>query len=105
MSESNDENTTTENVNTTTDNTNTQQHSYPTVLKDRLQKRKKKNKKPYSDSGVRRKTPISSMIIPKKDENINNDIDFKKDYLLIESTNIINDYLNLNKKILVSKVE
>ena len=41
----------------------------------------------------------------KKDENINNDIDFKKDYLLIESTNIINDYLNLNKKILVSKVE
>jgi carboxyl-terminal processing protease len=41
----------------------------------------------------------------KKDENINNDIDFKKDYLLIESANIINDYLNLNKKILVSKVE
>lgn len=58
-------------IDTTTDNTNTQQHSYPTVLKDRLQKRKKKNKKPYSDSGVRRKTPISSMIIPKKDENIN----------------------------------
>ena len=41
----------------------------------------------------------------KIDENINNDIDFKKDYLLIESANIINDYLNLNKKILVSKVE
>ena len=41
----------------------------------------------------------------KKDENINNDIDFKEDYLLIESANIINDYLNLNKKILVSKVE
>ena len=41
----------------------------------------------------------------KKDENINNDIDFKKDYLLIESANIINDYLNLNKKILFSKVE
>ena len=41
----------------------------------------------------------------KIDENINNDIDFKKDYLLIESTNIINDYLNLNKKILFSKVE
>jgi carboxyl-terminal processing protease len=41
----------------------------------------------------------------KKGENINNDIDFKRDYLLIESTNIINDYLNLNKKILVSKVE
>jgi carboxyl-terminal processing protease len=41
----------------------------------------------------------------KKNENINNDIDFKKDYLLIESANIINDYLNLNKKILVSKVE
>jgi len=41
----------------------------------------------------------------KIDENINNDIDFKKDYLLIESTNIVNDYLNLNKKILVSKVE
>ena len=41
----------------------------------------------------------------KIDENINNDIDFKKDYLLIESANIVNDYLNLNKKILVSKVE
>ena len=41
----------------------------------------------------------------KKGENINNDIDFKRDYLLIESTNIINDYLNLNKKILLSKVE
>ena len=41
----------------------------------------------------------------KKDEHINNDIDFKKDYLLIESANIVNDYLNLNKKILVSKVE
>jgi carboxyl-terminal processing protease len=41
----------------------------------------------------------------KKGENINNDIDFKRDYLLIESANIINDYLNLNKKILVSKVE
>ena len=41
----------------------------------------------------------------KKDENINNDIDFKKDYLLIESANIVNDYLNLNKKILVSKLE
>ena len=41
----------------------------------------------------------------KIDENVNNDIDFKKDYLLIESANIVNDYLNLNKKILVSKVE
>jgi len=41
----------------------------------------------------------------KIDKNINNDIDFKKDYLLIESANIVNDYLNLNKKILVSKVE
>ena len=41
----------------------------------------------------------------KIDENINNDIDFKKDYLLIESANIVDDYLNLNKKILVSKVE
>ena len=41
----------------------------------------------------------------KIEENINNDIDFKKDYLLIESANIVNDYLNLNKKILVSKVE
>ena len=40
----------------------------------------------------------------KKNENINNDIDFKRDYLLIESTNIINDYLNLNKKLLASKV-
>ena len=40
----------------------------------------------------------------KKNENINNDIDFKRDYLLIESTNIINDYLNLDKKMLASKV-
>ena len=40
----------------------------------------------------------------KKNENINNDIDFKRDYLLIESTNIINDYLNLDKKLLASKV-
>ena len=41
----------------------------------------------------------------KKNENTNNDIDFERDYLLIESTNIINDYLNLNKKLLISKVE
>ena len=41
----------------------------------------------------------------KKNENVNNDIDFERDYLLIESTNIINDYLNLNKKLLISKVE
>ena len=41
----------------------------------------------------------------KKKENVNNDIDFERDYLLIESTNIINDYLNLNKKLLISKVE
>ncbi len=40
----------------------------------------------------------------KKNENTNNDIDFKQDYLLIESTNIINDYLNLDKKLLASKV-
>ena len=40
----------------------------------------------------------------KKNENTNNDIDFKRDYLLIESTNIINDYLNLDKKLLASKV-
>ena len=40
----------------------------------------------------------------KKNENINNDIDFKRDYLLIESTNIINDYLNLDNKLLASKV-
>ena len=40
----------------------------------------------------------------KKNENINNDIDFKRDYLLIESTNIINDYLNLDKKLIASKV-
>ena len=39
----------------------------------------------------------------KKNENINNDIDFKRDYLLIESTNIINDYLNLDNKLLASK--
>ena len=41
----------------------------------------------------------------KKNENVDNDIDFERDYLLIESTNIINDYLNLNKKLLISKVE
>ena len=40
----------------------------------------------------------------KKNENKNNDIDFKRDYLLIESTNIINDYLNLDNKLLASKV-
>ena len=38
----------------------------------------------------------------KKNENPNNDIDFKRDYLLIESTNIINDYLNLSKRLLAS---
>ena len=41
----------------------------------------------------------------KRNENVNNYIDFERDYLLIESTNIINDYLNLNKKLLISKVE
>ena len=40
----------------------------------------------------------------KENENTNNDIDFKRDYLLIESTNIINDYLNLDNKLLASKV-
>ena len=40
----------------------------------------------------------------KENENTNNDIDFIRDYLLIESTNIINDYLNLDKKLLASKV-
>ena len=39
----------------------------------------------------------------KKNENTNNDIDYERDYLLIESTNIINDYLNLIK-LLISKV-
>ena len=39
----------------------------------------------------------------KKNENTNNDIDYERNYLLIESTNIINDYLNLNK-LLISKV-
>ena len=39
----------------------------------------------------------------KKNENTNNDIYYERDYLLIESTNIINDYLNLNK-LLISKV-
>ena len=37
-------------------------------------------------------------------KNTNNDIDFKRDYLLIESANIINDYLNLDKKLLASKL-
>lgn len=40
----------------------------------------------------------------KKNENTNNDIDYERDYLLIESTNIINDYLNINK-LLISKVK
>ena len=40
----------------------------------------------------------------KENENTNNEIDFKRDYLLIESTNIINDYLNLDNKLLASKV-
>ena len=40
----------------------------------------------------------------KENENTNNDIDFKRDYLLIESTNIINDYLNVDKGLLASKV-
>ena len=40
----------------------------------------------------------------KENENTNNDIDFIRDYLLIESTNIINDYLNLDNKLLASKV-
>ncbi|MBL6818508.1 MAG: carboxy terminal-processing peptidase, partial [SAR86 cluster bacterium] len=40
----------------------------------------------------------------KKNENTNNDIDYERDYLLIESTNIINDYLSLNK-LLISKVK
>ena len=40
----------------------------------------------------------------KENENTNNDIDFKRDYLLIESANIINDYLNLDKRLLASKI-
>ena len=40
-----------------------------------------------------------------KNENKKNDekIDLNKDFLLIESTNIVNDYINMNKKILLSE--
>jgi carboxyl-terminal processing protease len=40
-----------------------------------------------------------------KNENKENDkkIDLKKDFLLIESTNIVNDFININKKILLSE--
>ena len=40
-----------------------------------------------------------------KNENKENDekIDLNKDFLLIESTNIVNDYINMNKKILLSE--
>ena len=40
-----------------------------------------------------------------KNENKDNDekIDLNKDFLLIESTNIVNDYINMNKKILLSE--
>ena len=57
------------NIDTTSNNIKTQPHSYPSEFKDRIPKRKIENKKPYS--GNRRKLPLSSMIIPKKDENIN----------------------------------
>ena len=39
-----------------------------------------------------------------EDDFNNNMINLKNDYQLIESTNIINDYLNLDKKLLASKV-
>ena len=40
-----------------------------------------------------------------KNENKENDekIDLNKDFLLIESTKIVNDYINMNKKILLSE--
>ena len=41
----------------------------------------------------------------KEENSAENKINIDDDYLLAESTNIVNDYLNLNKKIILSKVD
>ena len=40
-----------------------------------------------------------------EDSSVENKINIDNDYLLAESTNIVNDYLNLNKKIILGKVD
>ena len=40
-----------------------------------------------------------------EDGSVENKINIDNDYLLAESTNIVNDYLNLNKKIILGKVD
>ena len=40
-----------------------------------------------------------------EENSAENKINIDDDYLLAESTNIVNDYLNLNKKIILSKVD
>ena len=39
------------------------------------------------------------------ENNINNSINLKSDYQLLETTNIMNDFLNLNKKTILSSIE
>ncbi len=39
------------------------------------------------------------------EKNINNSINLKSDYQLLETTNIMNDFLNLNKKTILSSIE
>ena len=39
------------------------------------------------------------------ENNINNSINLKNDYQLLETTNIMNDFLNLNKKTILSSIE
>ena len=41
----------------------------------------------------------------KNENNINNSINLKNDYQLLETTNIMNDFLNLNKKTILSSIE
>mgnify|MGYP001180093331 FL=1 len=41
----------------------------------------------------------------KNENNINNSINLKSDYQLLETTNIMNDFLNLNKKTILSSIE
>ena len=41
----------------------------------------------------------------KEDINSNNAINIKTDYQLLETTNIMNDFLNLNKKTILSSIK
>ena len=41
----------------------------------------------------------------KNENNINNSINLKSDYQLLDTTNIMNDFLNLNKKTILSSIE